>query len=581
MSGMDGGGGSVAGERGSSAGNGGHGGGHAGSDATSGGETGGGCPLVAETFDINIPTVTVSGSITVNGDLPANSTPGVIRLLTASDRVTIASVADGAYSAEVIPGTYDVVYQLYDVPFPMLQNMHIDEPTTLDIDIPTAVVSGNVTVNGNPVTAWNAATITFETPDGGAAWADIRGGMYSLQLPLGIYDVVYWGDHEEESVPSNNATTILRGLTIDRNRTVDLDIPMLTVSATAWVDGGPLGTGFVDQKLFLVDDEGNEFPMLAEGGPYFTTRAIPGTYDIVFAEPDTGYLALSRNHRTLAHEDLMVDQPKEVDIVVPTVTISGKVTVNGDAAPLAYDATFVLVNDAGAWVTLATLSEPTYSARIIPGTYDLVYQGASGNFDGNADDGAPDNRQAILRRELVIEASATLDLDVPMVMITGQATLNGGPVETSGRAGFSLSTSDDYNWVLATTLSEYTAYTAEVMPGTYDVHYSGMLDSEGLLGGSVGLLEDVPLYSNQVLDLDLATRSISGAVTINGLPIPDDGSFRLLLGNPTDVLELWDVGSEYEALVAPRAYDIYFGIIDPTPGLPMNEWARVGCVQLQ
>lgn len=189
MSGMDGGGGSVAGERGSSAGNGGHGGGHAGSDATSGGETGGGCPLVAETFDINIPTVTVSGSITVNGDLPANSTPGVIRLLTASDRVTIASVADGAYSAEVIPGTYDVVYQLYDVPFPMLQNMHIDEPTTLDIDIPTAVVSGNVTVNGNPVTAWNAATITFETPDGGAAWADIRGGMYSLQLPLGIYDV--------------------------------------------------------------------------------------------------------------------------------------------------------------------------------------------------------------------------------------------------------------------------------------------------------------------------------------------------------------------------------------------------------
>jgi hypothetical protein len=82
-----------------------------GSNAGGGAVGEGGCPLVRGTFDIDIPVVTVSGTVTLNGAPPPSDATSVIRLVSPqSDEFDLATVADGNYSAEIVPGKYDVVY---------------------------------------------------------------------------------------------------------------------------------------------------------------------------------------------------------------------------------------------------------------------------------------------------------------------------------------------------------------------------------------------------------------------------------------------------------------------------------------
>ena len=62
-------------------------------------------------LDIDIPSATVSGTITINGTSAGTGDHGTLMLRNASgDFAPFASTAGGAYTARLIPGMYDLYY---------------------------------------------------------------------------------------------------------------------------------------------------------------------------------------------------------------------------------------------------------------------------------------------------------------------------------------------------------------------------------------------------------------------------------------------------------------------------------------
>ena len=72
--------------------------------------------------------------------------------------VALANSAAGSYSVRVVPGSYDVYYQWTagaTVPLNSLARLQTAAiaatgTTTLDIDVPSAIVTGTPTINGAP-----------------------------------------------------------------------------------------------------------------------------------------------------------------------------------------------------------------------------------------------------------------------------------------------------------------------------------------------------------------------------------------------------------------------------------------------
>jgi hypothetical protein len=518
-------------------------GGVGGSHAEGGAAGGERCPLVTGDLDVDIPVVSVSGTVTVNGAPPRRDMTSVIQLVQRqpdelNDEFNIATVADGHYSADIVPGKYDVVHVFGGIKFPVLEQVTLGDVPTFDIDVRTASISGSITLNGAQVAAPNDATIGFQAPPGfSAAWTLVHDGAYSFELPFGSYDVTYGGGAiETDGAPNNWGATIVRGVTIDGDKTLDIDIPMVTLSGT--ITGAGQLFPFPTDSVYLEDSDGGRAWLIGDIGPDFTAEIVPGTYSIFYdSKSDPQFSTVPGNHQARIRDNVIVDESGTLDIDVPMVTISGSVTLNGNLVPTTSNAALLLVSEQGGSIPVATFQSPTYSARVVPGTYDLVYRAPdSESVAAAADDGLPDNSNAIARRGIVIDGTSPVDLDVPMVVITGDATLNGSPLPKGSRGHYYFQNWSSGDFVLAATpSSSATAYTAEIVPGTYEVtvQWETGEDVSGYLFAHV--LSAVPLDANRVLDLDVPERIIRGSVTINGRPLATDGNWGLLLENAMDV----------------------------------------------
>jgi hypothetical protein len=73
-------------------------------------------------------------------------------------------------------------------------------------------------------------------------------------------------------------------------------------------------------------------------------------------------------------------------------------------------------------------------------------------------------------------------------------------------------------------------------------------------------------------------------VTVNGAPSPASGSAVITLArDPNDTPELARVvsASDYETLIVPGTYDVFYEMQSPGSGIPANEHARLGCVHVE
>jgi len=178
------------------------------------------------TLNADIPATPVSGKVTIGGATISNFADGVglFSLVSAGgDNARLTTTMPGSYSTLVIPGTYDLRYEVSH-PGPAIPNNSSatiktgivvgTAPLTLDIDVPTATVAGVVTVNGAAITdPTNQGVGVLELLDSSGNRAGIAltsssvtspaTSAYSALVIPGSYEIFYTVYRPGPGVPSN------------------------------------------------------------------------------------------------------------------------------------------------------------------------------------------------------------------------------------------------------------------------------------------------------------------------------------------------------------------------------------------
>ncbi|HEY5448121.1 MAG TPA: hypothetical protein VIQ54_05190, partial [Polyangia bacterium] len=130
-------------------------GGSAGTGGARGGSTGAGACAAR---DIDLPATSISGTVTVRGAaVPEVGGTGNLTLRSATGDSAVLAPTRGAYTQVVLPGTYDLYYELSS-PGPSVPGNKLTKlrsgivvgsgPQTIDFDVVPTTVSGTITLNG-------------------------------------------------------------------------------------------------------------------------------------------------------------------------------------------------------------------------------------------------------------------------------------------------------------------------------------------------------------------------------------------------------------------------------------------------
>ncbi len=395
------------------------------------------------------------------------------------DYISGANLASGAdtIGARLPPGTYDLLYRR-DKNRSSSGDEWVDEardiatyPTgdrilmtdivltaganTLNVDIPVATITGTVTLAGAALPATDVDAYNYGEPqlslvarDTGTRhtihWVDYISGAnlasgadtIGARVPPGTYDLLYRRDHNRSSSGDewvDEARDIATYPTGDRilqsgivltagSNTLNVDIPVATLTGTVTLDGAPLPTPDVDaynygepQLSLVAHDTGTRHTIhwvdyisganLASGADTIGARVPPGIYDLLYrrdhnrsssgdewVDESRDIATYPTGDRILVHDIVLTAGSNTLNVDIPGRLIAGTLTLGGEALPThdvdAYNygepQLSLVSRDTGTrhtihWVdyisgaNLASGAD-TIGARLPPGTYDLRYR---------------------------------------------------------------------------------------------------------------------------------------------------------------------------------------------------------------
>jgi len=454
-----------------------------------------------------------------------------------------------------------------------------------DIDVPAILLRGEFTVNGADPLPYDAHRGRIELRNDTLGVVDLGSvhyGTYQAWIVPGVYDVVYL--HEEGDILPQNAETILmHDVALVVGGVWNIDIPSVLVMGDILVDGAPAPASVYENGhiLFRDTETGASFPVGMSLDGSYMAMVIPGTYDVLWSRM-LGGSQVPLNGAAVVAEDLVVAGLTEFDVDVPVVELTGTFKFNG-AAPTTsvYENGEVLLrdNDTGDLVTLGQTRDRTWSALIVPGTYDVVYRNLLG---GSV---APANTFALVEENLDLTADGSVEIDIPVVTLQGDFTLDGAPFPASvyENAHLWLNGSEPDDLIdLGSSLDG--GYQLRVVPGTYDVYYQDLLANGLVPENDWALVEagaKVPKGKGGIKTHDIAVTSglIDVEVTVWGAPPPasiyENGTIDLLgpEGGPIEIGQTRDGGGS--ARVVEGTYDVRYGhLLGDT--MPLNGDAKVG-----
>jgi hypothetical protein len=475
--------------------------------------------------DVAIATTHLSTRLTLNGKTPPDDGSkgdgnAFLELRRGTQEYTwIAYMISGAQASVVAPGTYDVYYSVYSrTPggVPTNTSAKIQSGVVIDgssaalaIDVPATPVSVSVTVAGAPITGATPELtfLTLKNDAGDTAELTVTssaGDSSALVVP-GTYDLYYgvYGEacippatcSEREAfapnVPKNAAVKLKSGVVVGNSPlALEVDLPATRVSGTVSVNGG-VADGLDGPGLLTLTTGAGDFVELSpDATGAYSELVLPGTYDLIYRinyDPPIALGVLPANYDTKLGSDIVVGaSPLMLDIDIPMTTVSGTMTLNGVTLPPSAgktdgDGAVALSNADGARAGLGSLRAGSFSAAVIPGTYDLVYAVMKDPF-GNIGAGVPINGFTTFERGVVVGTSTpNLIVDVPAVTISGAVTSNGiapADPEKDGAGALTLVNADG-NTTLASIPSSSAdpssaakgAYSALLIPGAYELYY--------------------------------------------------------------------------------------------------------------
>jgi hypothetical protein len=346
----------------------------------------------SQTHDIDVEVTTISGAIRIDGDVPPASVYEngriVLRNTDTGDEVEVGQTRDGSYQAPVVAGPYEVFYERLQggqlVPVnrsALLAEVAAVGPAhALDVDIDTAVVTGTITVAGQvpPADPGDDGLVYLRNPATGdeALLGNTANAAYSQRVVLGDYDVYYRQETSSGGVPVNT-NAFVQAASVRGGASLDVDVPMVTVSATVTVGGqAPPESVYDDGVLYLRNAETGDSVLLGNTRLAALERpVVPGSYDVHYVVEAAGPTMPINARSRLATVD--VGPATALDIDIPVAVLQGAVTVAGQPPPQsAYERAALLLQDVATSdvLYLGAVESGGFARTLTSGTYILVYQ---------------------------------------------------------------------------------------------------------------------------------------------------------------------------------------------------------------
>ena len=612
-------GGSNGGGPGGSGGAGGASGGMAGGGATGGAggaggaATGGGGGIRpgCGSPDIDVPAVGVTATMTFNGvSIPTQQAGwgSVFAHNAAGDTAALGQSFGAPQTKMIIPGTYDLYYTVgasVDATVPIntsaILRSGVVFPTTgttpLAVDVPVLTLSGAVTFGGG---MWPDSTDSgiVELFDGVYLWTSLTnsaGATYTLGVVPGVYDLIYQWDGAWPlppglpRAPFNGGTTLRSAVSIQgapgSAATLNVDVPATLISGNITVNGAavasPAPLMFWDSSTKGLGraDLSDQLSVTS-----YTSSIIPGTYDLY----TDGYGSTPVNSRGLVRAGMVITpSTTALDLDIPAGTVAGTVTVGGVVAGTTSDSgLIVLVDIPDDAARIAGSNRGAYSASVLPGTYDVYYQGPSPGVTFTTI--SPRNENAKIASGVIVKAGATttLNIDVPVATVKGSVTVNGTKLG-GGSYGdvFLVGPNGDKADIARTSQSK--GYSAPVVPGTYDLYYQSTSQLSLSGASSVPRNSWAKLRSGvvigpgtNVVDVDIPAVTVTGALTVGGAAVSnqqEEGDVWL----QTDAGDYISLGTtsatSYAVTLVPGQYDVYYKLESGGAVVPNNNYAKIRC----
>jgi uncharacterized Zn-binding protein involved in type VI secretion len=465
----------------------------------------------------------------------------------------------------------------------------------LNIDIPTVAISGKVTLDGKALPAGGSgprlhlklAGSTSAEQEGGALVdlddARASGGSYAVRVIPGTYDIRYsYTSCSQDAFPCQQGHTVKSGVALKTDGVLDIDLRTIAISGETRIDGNSLPGVWGAAKMQLRSssgDDGSTGTLIRKsegvgGKDRYQTRLFAGSYDLIYhgdsgngACPDS---VLPCQQGTLFKASLALKSDGIYDVELKTVRVTGTVTLDGSKLPgggYGSGPTLMLRGTDGTTGTLARLGKgSTYAARVLPGSYDVVYHTSPG---ASCADAFPCPSGVVLKRNVALTQDGVLDLDLKTIKVTGKITLDQGKLPAaSSYPELYLSDGAGAEGRVASLKQAQQAgggYEARLFAGVYDLLYraGGCSDSSGPYPcqQDVALKAGLSLSQSGVLDVDLVTVTVTGEVTLDGKPppaSPTSPTITLRSGRSSGTLARLDQGGGYTAHLFPGSYAVLY-----------------------
>jgi len=518
--------------------------------------------------------VNVTGAVTVNdSSMPtANGDRG--SLVFTSDQASYVTPPFGSsgsvsYSIDVLPGSYDISFaanaSLCDgrtapgMPCTggvLMEGVSLTADGVLDVDIPAVDVSGAVLLEGSqlPSATGDRGSLSFTNESSGVtlpSFGTSGSVSYALTLLPGAYDIGFDGNESlctgqsAAAVPCVDGTiTSAAALTADGVR--DVDLQMVTLTGAVTVNSQTVPDESQDRGIvsFSLEDGGSVFLSLGSSGAVtYALSLLPGTYAVAFIAnsglcSDSPAPRLPCTGGTLS-ESLPVTTDGVFDADIRSVRVSGAVTLNGQPFPdhQGERGHLALSSEDGGMVETPPSGSSgalDYELALWPGTYEVMWISNPALCDGDQRPLAP-CMDGTVREAASLTTDGVLDVDVRSVQVEGAIKLNGETLpDAAGDRGLLVFTRSAGGTATTSSLgiTGAASYYLSLLPGTYGVAY---VANPGLCDGLVpppvpcvgaALLEDVSLESSGVLDVDILSAEVTGALTVNGAVMADESYDR-------------------------------------------------------
>ena len=264
----------------------------------------------ARTLDIDLPSITVSGQLTVNGALLSTGQGDVVLRRAGDDPAGDAAIlgqagAGSIYSARIAPGTYDVYFAFGNSEDPVgrvNQNARLAGPVTLaasstnlSFDVPVLTTLPVVTVGGAVVPSSDYGSrvelrqpppITTLGPPDDAIVTYLQQISFPAPVTIvpGIYDVYLFVIGVPTAVPSgpfavrNDGVRIAAALDLTTSGNFTVDVPIVELSGTTTTAAAATGAVALESRT----QPGNRAAIAVAGSGAYQANVVPDVYDVVY-----------------------------------------------------------------------------------------------------------------------------------------------------------------------------------------------------------------------------------------------------------------------------------------------------------